>query len=71
MQDVYTQRTINLMVDCKFDQYINLMAKYEASPEKKITLLLTKIKEYEEEAKQEIMKEAMDRKADQERRNAK
>ena len=61
--DVYTEKTIKLMVENKFDQYINVMGKVELPEYNKVVLIYSKIKEYEEAAKQEILKEAADRRA--------
>lgn len=66
--DVYKERTIKLMNENSFANYIKTMGKITLPDNNLNTLVLLKVKEFEEAAKQEIMKEAMDRKADQERR---
>lgn len=68
MSDVYTEKTLELMNQFNFDQYLKLMADSAIPKKNKITLVYLKIKDFEEEAKKIIMQEAMDRKADQERR---
>lgn len=65
MQDVYTQRTLKLMEENGFDKYIDTMGKVEMPAKNKIFLMVDKVREYEEVAKQQIMKEAMDRRAKQ------
>ena len=58
--DVYRQKEIELMVDHKFDAYLKLMANADMPSKNKITLIMLKIDEYIEEAKQEILTRAVE-----------
>ena len=66
--DVYTERTIKLMQEHKFDEYLKLMADSQIPRKNKIAFVYLKVQEFEEEANKQIMQEAMDRKAKQERK---
>lgn len=66
--DVYTERTIELMKENRFADYIKVMGRSDIPDNNLIKLVLMKVHEFEKEANQQIMKEAMDRKAEQERK---
>ena len=57
--DVYRQKEIELMVDHKFDAYLKLMANADMPSKNKLTLVMLKIDEYIEEAKQAILDKAV------------
>ena len=63
--DVYRQKEIELMVDHKFDAYLKLMANADMPSKNKLTLVMLKIDEYIEEAKQIILSEAATRKTNE------
>lgn len=69
--DVYTERTIKLMKENRFADYLRVMGKSELPDNNLITLALMKVREFEKAANDEILKEAMERKAAQEKLNAK
>ena len=65
---IFDERTIKLMIESNFDKYIKLMADCEMPTKNKVTLIFMKVKDFEKEANQEILDEAMERKAAQERK---
>ena len=61
--DEYSEKTIELMVKYKLDQYLKLMGNADIPAKNKLSLLYYKIKEIEEKAKQDILSEATLRRA--------
>ena len=64
--DVYTETTIKLMQEREFDRYLKLMIESDIPENNKIHLIYLKVKEFEEEAKNIILKAATKRKELQE-----
>ena len=64
--DVYTETTIKLMQEREFDRYLKLMIESDIPENNKIHLIYLKVKEFEEEAKNIILKAASKRKELQE-----
>ena len=67
--DVYAEKTIELMLKGRWEQYLDLMNGAEIPTKNMITLVYLSMKDYEEAANQEIIKASVERRADQERRN--
>lgn len=66
--DVYTEKQLKLMSNADVDAYFKALITSDLPLPTKMSLLLSKVEYFAELAKQDIMKAAMDRKADQERR---
>lgn len=66
MEDQYTETTIKLMQEKEFDRYLKLMVESDIPTNNKIHLIYVKVKEFEEEAKQIILKAAAKRRELQE-----
>ena len=64
--DVYTETTIKLMQEREFDRYLKLMIESDIPENNKIHLIYLKVKEFEKEAKNIILKAASKRKELQE-----
>ena len=64
--DVYSETTIKLMQEREFDRYLKLMIESDIPENNKIHLIYLKVKEFEEEAKNIILKAASKRKELQE-----
>ena len=64
--DVYTETTIKLMQEREFNRYLKLMIESDIPENNKIHLIYLKVKEFEEEAKNIILKAASKRKELQE-----
>ena len=60
--DIYTETTIKLMQEKEFDRYIELMVNSDIPKNNKIHLMYSKVKDFEEEAKQIVLKAAVKRK---------
>ena len=59
--DVFSEKTIKLMIENNFDRYLKLMADCDMPTKNKITLVFMKFKEFEKEANQIILDEAVKR----------
>ena len=66
--DIYTETTIKLMKEHKFDEYLKTMTAVHIPNKNLITLVYLKVQEFVDAANQEILKAASDRRAEQERK---